>query len=112
MKLLIHIFITVPVPAAVVTEVTIVRKGSGVHTVTEVPVIAGGSGSLVDFEFKLGKAYSYEGRKVGYFEAKCPDGVFKVDVKKLLFKNEAHTPREGASTQMKGTLAVPCTRKR
>ena|ERR1044072_4267152 len=110
-KLLIHIFITVPVPAAVVTEVTIVRKGSGIHTVSKVPVIAGGSGSLVDFTFKLGKTYSYKGKKVGYFEAKCPDGVFKANVKKILFKNEAQTPGEGASIQLKGNLAVPCTRK-
>ncbi len=111
-KLLIHIFITVPVPAAVVTEVTIVRKGSGIHTVSKVPVIAGGSGSLVDFKFRLGKTYSYKNKKVGYFEAKCPDGVFKANVNKILFKNEAHTPGEGASTQLKGNLAVPCTRKR
>ena len=110
-KLLIHIFLTVPVPAAIVAEVTIVRKGSGIHTVSKVPVIAGGSGSLVDFEFKLGKTYSYKGKKVGYFEAKCPDGVFKADVKKLLFRNEAQTPGEGASTQLKGNLAVPCTPK-
>lgn len=111
-KLFFHIFITVPVPAAVVTEVTIVRKGSGIHTVSEVPVIAGGSGSLVDFKFKLGKTYAYKNKKVGYFEARCPDGVFKANVNKLLFKNEAHTPGEGSSTQLKGQLAVPCTRKR
>jgi len=98
----------VPVPAAVVTEVTISRSGGGVHTISKVPVIAGGGGSLVDFEFKLGKTYSYKGRKVGYFEAKCPDGVFKSNVK-LLFKNEAQTPGEGASTSLKGQLAVPCT---
>jgi hypothetical protein len=108
-KLFFHIFITVPVPAAIVTEVTIVRKGSGIHTVSKVPVIAGGSGSLVDFKFKLGKTYSYKGKKVGYFEAKCPDEVFKANVKKLLFKNEAQTPGEGASTQLRGSLAVPCT---
>jgi len=108
-KLLIHIFITVPVPAAVVTEVTISRKGTGIHSVAKIPVVAGGSGSAIDFKFKLGKTYSYKGKKVGYFEAKCPDGVFKADVKKLLFKNEAHTPGEGPSTQEAGKLAVPCT---
>jgi hypothetical protein len=110
-KLLIHIFITVPVPAAVVTEVTIKRKGTGIHSVAKVPVVAGGSGSAIDFKFKLGKTYSYKGRKVGYFEAKCPYGVFKANVKKVLFKNEAHTPGEGASTQVAGKLAVPCTGK-
>jgi hypothetical protein len=110
-KLLIHIFITVPVPAAVVTDVTITRKGSGIHSVAKIPVVAGGSGSAIDFDFTVGKTFTYKGKKVGYGEAKCPDGVFKVNVKKVLFKNEAQTPGEGASTQLKGALAVPCTPK-
>jgi hypothetical protein len=110
-KLLIHIFLTVPVPAAVVTEVTITRKGTGIHSVAKIPVIAGGSGSTLDFNFKIGKTYSYKGKKVGYGEAKCPDGVFKANVKKVVFKNEAHTPGEAAQTSLKGALAVPCTGK-
>jgi hypothetical protein len=110
-KLLIHVFITVPVPAAVVTEVTISRKGTGIKTVSKIPVVAGGSGSALDFKFKLGKTYSYNGKKVGYFEAKCPDGVFKANVKKVLFKNEAKTPGESPQTEVKGALAVPCTGK-
>jgi hypothetical protein len=109
LTLLIHIFITKPVPAAVVTTVTIQRKGTGVHTISKVPEIAGGSGSTIDFNFKLGKTYSYKGKKVGYFEAKCPDGVFKVNVPKLLFKNEAQIPSIPASTLVKGAVAVPCT---
>lgn len=110
-KLLIHIFLTVPVPAAVVTEVTITRKGTGIHSVAKIPVVAGGSGSTLDFNFKIGKTYSYKGKKVGYGEAKCPDGVFKANVKKVLFKNEANTPGEAAQTSLKGALAVPCTGK-
>ncbi len=110
-KLLIHIFITVPVPTAVVTEVSISRKGTGIHSVSKIPQVAGGSGSALDFKFKLGKTYSYKGKKVGYFEAKCPDGVFKANAKKILFKNEAKTPEEAAQTSLKGSLAVPCTGK-
>jgi hypothetical protein len=110
-KLLFHIFITVPVPAAVVTEVTITRKGTGIHSVAKIPVVAGGSGSAIDFKFKVGKTYTYKGKKVGYGEARCPDGVFKANVNKVLFKNEAHTPGEAAQTSLKGALAVPCTGK-
>jgi hypothetical protein len=110
-KLLFHIFITVPVPAAVVTEVTITRKGTGIHSVAKIPVVAGGSGSTIDFKFKAGKTYTYKGKKVGYGEARCPDGVFKAKVNKVLFKNEAHTPGEAAQTSLKGALAVPCTGK-
>ncbi|HKB50316.1 MAG TPA: hypothetical protein VKC63_02660 [Solirubrobacterales bacterium] len=106
-----HIFITVPAPAAVVTTVTVQRKGTGIHSVAKVPVVAGGSGSALDFSFKIGKTYSYKGKKVGYFEARCPDGVFKASVNKVLFKNEARVPNVAAQTVLKGALAVPCTPK-
>jgi hypothetical protein len=110
-KLLIHTFITVPVPAAIVTDVTITRKGSGLHSVAHIPKIAGGSGSAIDFRFKVGKTYSYKGKTVGYGEARCPDGVFKIHVPKLFFANEAHEPGVAATTNVSGSAAVPCTPK-
>jgi hypothetical protein len=73
-------------------------------------VVAGGSGSALDFKFKLGKTFTYKGKKVGYGEAKCPDGVFKAKVS-AVFKNEAHVAGVAASTVPKGSLAVPCTPK-
>lgn len=109
-KLLIHTFITVPVPSAIVTEVTIQRKGTGVHSIAKIPVIAGGSGSVLDFKFKLGRTYTYKGKKVSYTMAKCPDGVFKVKASGT-FKNEAHTPGVASVTKLNGGLAVPCTPK-
>ncbi len=62
-KLLIHTFITVPVPAAIVTGVTISRKGSGLHSIARIPTIAGGSGSALDFSFKLVRRIPTEARK-------------------------------------------------
>ena len=109
--LLIHTFITVPAPTAIVATVTISRKGSGLHAVAKVPVIAEGSGSLLDFKLKLGKTYSFEGEKVGYFEAKCPDGIFKADIPRLLFKNETRESGVPAVGVFKGSVAVPCTPK-
>jgi hypothetical protein len=107
--LLIYTFITVPAPTAIVTTVTISRKGAGLHSVAKVPVIAGGSGSLLAFNFKLGKTYEYKNEKVGYFEAKCPDGVFNINLPELLFKNEAQTPGVSTTTTLKGGMAIPCT---
>jgi hypothetical protein len=110
--LLIHTFITVPAPTAIVTKVTISRKGSGLHTVAKIPVIAGGSGSVLDFNFKLGKTYTYKGKKIGFLEARCPDGAFKVTVPKTVFKNEANEPGVAAQTVLKDVkLALPCTPK-
>ena len=110
-KLLIHTFLTVPVPAAIVTQVTIAKRGTGVHAIAKVPVIAGGSGSVLDFKFKLGRTYSYRGKKLSYSMAKCPDGVFKARTTKTLFKNEAKVSGVAPQTILKGGLAVPCTPK-
>jgi hypothetical protein len=109
--LLIHTFITVPVPAAIVTQTTVQKKGTGIHTISKIPVIAGGSGSAIDFKFKVGRTYAYKGKKVGYGEAKCPDGKFKVNVPKVLFKNEAKIVGVPATTTLKGSFLVPCTPK-
>jgi hypothetical protein len=109
--LYIHVFITVPAPTAIVTTVTISRKGTGLHTVSKIPVAAGGSGSALDFKFKVGKTYGYKGKKVGYIEARCPDGNFKVNVKKALFKNEANIPGVNPTTNLSGGIVVPCTPK-
>jgi len=110
-KLLIHTFITIPVPSAIVTQVTVIKKGTGVHTISKIPQIAGGSGSVLDFKFKLGKVFRYRHRKVGFFEARCPDGVFRVKASRVLFKNEAHAAGVSPQTLLKGGLAVPCKRK-
>jgi len=110
--LLIHTFITVPAPTAIVTQVTIKRRGSGIKSVAKIPVIAGGSGSALDFNFKLGKIYRFKRRKLGYFEARCPDGKFRVSTPKVLFKNEAKVPGVATQTVLKGGLAVPCIPKR
>jgi hypothetical protein len=109
--LLIHTFITVPAPAAIVTTVVIKRSGSGLKSIAKIPVIAGGSGSALDFDFKLGRTYTYKGKKLGYLEARCPDGVFKVSSPKALFKNESHEAGVAAQTVLKGSLAIPCTPK-
>jgi hypothetical protein len=110
-KLLIHTFITIPVPAAIVTQVTIRKRGTGVHAIAKIPVIAGGSGSVLDFRFKLGRNYRFKGRRMAYSMAKCPDGVFKAKTTKTLFKNEARIPGVAAQTNLRGSLAVPCTPK-
>jgi hypothetical protein len=109
--LLIHTFITVPAPAAIVTTVTVQRKGTGLRAIAKIPVIAGGSGSALNFRFTLGKTYRYKHEEVGYFEARCPDGVVKVRNKGALFKNEAGTPGVAAQTVLRGGLSVPCNGK-
>jgi hypothetical protein len=111
-KLLIHTFITVPAPTAVVTQITLkkVHKGRfGLHGIAKVPVVAGGSGSALDFSFKLKRTYQFKGKKRSLLTARCPDGKFKVRTTKTLFKNEAHTPGVAPQTVLSGGLVTPCT---
>ncbi|HEV7562308.1 MAG TPA: hypothetical protein VGO24_02290 [Solirubrobacterales bacterium] len=73
----IHAYITVPVPAAIVTTVKIkkVHHGRyGLETISTIPKIAGGSGSVTSFSLKIDKKFTYKGKKVSILSAKCPDG--------------------------------------
>jgi len=70
----IHAFITVPVPAAVVTtvELTPTPGRYGTHIVAKVPAIAGGSGSLTNAILRIDRKFTYKGEKRSYLTASCP----------------------------------------
>ncbi|HEV7562309.1 MAG TPA: hypothetical protein VGO24_02295 [Solirubrobacterales bacterium] len=76
----IHAYITVPVPAAVVTTVKIkkIHHGRyGLLATALIPKIAGGSGSVLSFSLKIDKKFTYKGKKVSVLSAKCPDGKLR-----------------------------------
>lgn len=112
----IHSFITVPVPAAIVTTLTIkkVKKGRyGNRVIAKIPQIAGGSGSALDFRFTIEKKFfRFKRNKHPYLEARCPDGRFQTRILKTLFRNEAGEPGVAPRTVLKGNLIVPCKRGR
>jgi hypothetical protein len=98
----IHAFITVPVPAAIVTTVKItpVRRGHyGIHTVSTIPMIAGGAGSVTEFKLRIDRKFTYKGKKKSFLTASCPTGrhVFKG---RVLFDDD---------TLLKLTRVLPCT---
>jgi hypothetical protein len=113
--LYVHSFITVPVPAAIVTTITIkkVHKGRyGYHMVARVPQIVGGSGSALDFKFTIGKKlFRFKHGRHTLLSAKCPDGRFKAKILKALFRNEARIAGVAAQTALRSSLVVPCTPK-
>jgi len=112
-KLYIHTFITVPVPAPVVTTVTIkkVKKGRyGLSTVSRIPPIAGGSGSVLTFNIKFHRTFKYKGKKQSYFLARCTDGKFKAKIIEALLRNEAEGPRTVTKITNQ-TILRPCTPK-
>jgi hypothetical protein len=75
--LYIHAYITLPVPAAIVTTVKIkkIHHGRyGMLSTATIPKIAGGAGSVTSFSLKINKKFTYKGKKVSVLSAKCPDG--------------------------------------
>ncbi|HET7416778.1 MAG TPA: hypothetical protein VFJ61_04020 [Solirubrobacterales bacterium] len=93
--LLIHAYITVPTPAAIVTTVKVKRihKGRfGLGSVSTIPKIAGGSGSVKSFSLALQK---------GIILATCADG--------RLVANGSVVFADG--TKVSGEVVRPCTGK-
>lgn len=93
--LLIHAYITVPTPAAIVTVVKVKKthKGRyGLGSVATIPKIAGGSGSVKSFSLTLQK---------GILSASCPDGHL----------NARGTAVFADGTVASGIVARPCTGK-
>ncbi len=75
--LYIHAYFSNPVPGAIVTTVKIkkVHHGRyGLESIATIPKIAGGSGSVTQFQLKIDKKFTAEGRKKSVLTAKCPDG--------------------------------------
>lgn len=65
----VHAYLTVPTPAAIVTTVKVkkIHNGRyGLKSAASIPPIAGGSGSVTDFNLTINKK--------GVLLAKCPDG--------------------------------------
>lgn len=76
--LLLHAYVDVPAPTAIVVKATIARihKGPyGLRIQARVPRIAGGSGSVTHFELKVGRRYTYRGRRKSFVSAGCPTGT-------------------------------------
>jgi len=102
--LYVHAFITIPVPAAIVTTVKVkkIHEGRyGLLSTATIPKIAAGGGSVTSFDLKVDKQFTYKGKKVSVLTAKCPDG-----------KLQAHATAYFADgTKMSIEAAKPCTPK-
>jgi hypothetical protein len=102
--ILVHVYASVPAPTAFVTKVNVSKVNNGKYGLkfeTQIPVVAGGAGSLTAFSVTLRKNFTYKGKRQSYFLAKCPVG--------RLFGQGNVTFTDG--TRLKGTAALPCTPK-
>jgi hypothetical protein len=102
--LLVHAYVAVPTPTAIVTTVKIskVHNGRyGLKSIATIPKIAGGSGSATAFSLNINRKFTYKGKQVSYLTAKCPDG--HLDAKATaIFKG---------GTRATGSIVRKCTPK-
>ncbi len=102
--LYVHTYVSVPAPTAVVVPVKLTRINRGhfgIHAVADIPRIAGGSGSVTRFKLKIGRKFTYRGKKESYLTASCPTGRYYT---------EGHAQFEDG-TQLGLAHVLPCTPK-
>ena len=98
---ILHARTTVPATQTFVVTIPI-EKRAGLYryrATVDVPPIAGGHGSLVHLDVKVGKRYRYRGSERSYTEARCGDGIFRT--------RGRFTFAEG--TIIEGSVEKPCT---
>jgi hypothetical protein len=77
--LLLHAYVNVPAPTAIVVPATVTRIHEGrfgLRIQATVPKIAGGSGSVTEFALVVGRRFTYKGKKKSFLSASCPNGVW------------------------------------
>jgi hypothetical protein len=100
--LFIHAYVDVPAPTAVIatTKITHIHRGHfGLHTVTDIPAIAGGAGSVTGFNLTVNRIFTYKGAKKSYLTASCPTGHYYVEGK----------VEYADGTRLQITHVLPCT---
>ena len=83
----IHAYLTQPITTAIVTTVKIKKSGSGLSSVTTVPKIANGAGSVTSFSLKIDKKFTYKGKKQSVLSAKCIGGKIQAHVTATFYDN-------------------------
>jgi hypothetical protein len=100
--LFVHTYVAVPAPTAVIVKVKLTRihRGHyGIHTVAQIPTIAGGSGSVTRFKITIDRKFTYKGKKTSYLTASCPTGRYYTEGN-IFFAD---------GTELQGTHILPCT---
>jgi hypothetical protein len=73
---ILHSYGTTPLQTTLVLVGTVVnynKEGYGPRLELEIPLIAGGTGALKEFEVKIDRKWTYKGVKRSFISAKCPN---------------------------------------
>jgi hypothetical protein len=72
-----HAFLSYPAPTTYVVQIEIekINKGRyGYRTIADFPRIANDYGSPIYGRLRIGRKWSYKGKRLSYVNARCPDG--------------------------------------
>lgn len=75
--LMVHAFLTVPVPTTYLVPLRIERIRNGVfgfRIESQFPPIAGGNGSITHFDFRMDRRWRHAGERLSYVNARCEIG--------------------------------------
>ncbi len=76
-KVLLHAYVDVPAPTAIVVpaDITRIHNGAyGLEITATIPKIAGGAGSVTKFQLNVGRKFTYRGQSRSFLTATCPTG--------------------------------------
>jgi len=76
-KVLLHAYVDVPAPTAIVVpaDITRIHNGPyGLEITARIPRIAGGAGSVTKFQLNVGRRFTYQGQSRSFLTATCPTG--------------------------------------
>ena len=96
-----HGYVRIPVPVAIVVPIEIERINEGVYGYRvriRIPRLAGGYGVPIAAKGKIGRRWTYKGKRLSYVNARCATG-------RLQARGEFYFDD---GTLLKGTLAKPC----
>ena len=101
-----HAYTTVPAPTTFIVPVVIETIHNGVYgyrTKARIPKIAGGFGHPISGSLKIGRKWTFKGRRHSYVNARCETGHLQA-------RAEVTFKKEGAgATFLTGTFVKPCT---
>jgi hypothetical protein len=100
-KMLIHAYVNVPAPTALVTIVKVrkLRKGRfGTRADARIPTVAGGAGALTRFNLAIRRTFKHRGKKRSYLAARCGRG--RLFAKGRIFFDDG--------TRLAGTVTRSC----
>jgi hypothetical protein len=103
-KFLAVLYVAIPVPAAIPIWIAVRRpeRAHGYRLEASVPVIAGGSGSIVKLRLTIGRRWTYDGKRYSLLSARC-------SAERLEFRTELSF---ADGTLLRSTSVQPCLVKR